>query len=85
MLKNVKEWLAFLLPHALIIMSGMMMVFFIIDRVNPHIEFMTNEFHKWLACGISLTGIASALILSEYNRKLFVAKLKKKKKAGTRK
>lgn len=37
------------LPHASIVMAGMMIVFFAIDRVNTPMGFMTNEFHKWLS------------------------------------
>ena len=37
------------LPHAVIVMAGMMIVFFAIDRVNTPMGFMTNEFHKWLS------------------------------------
>ena len=35
-----------LLPHVAIILAGMLVVFFLIDRVNKPMAFMTNEFHK---------------------------------------
>ncbi len=48
---RLKDWLKLikkLLPHAAIIISGMLLTFFAIDRVNKPMGFMTNEFHKVL-------------------------------------
>ena len=48
---RLKDWLKLikkLLPHAAIIISGMLLTFFVIDRVNKPMGFMTNEFHKVL-------------------------------------
>lgn len=42
------RWGLKLLPHVSIVISGMLVVFFCIDRVNTPMGFMTNEFHKVL-------------------------------------
>ncbi|MDD3881018.1 MAG: hypothetical protein PHI27_02065 [Eubacteriales bacterium] len=57
------------LPHLTIIMSIMMLVFFLIDRANSYNTFMENEFHKWLALGLLVCGSASAIKLIARQRK----------------
>ena len=37
-----------LLPHAAIVLSGMYLVFFLIDRVNSAMAFIDNDITKWL-------------------------------------
>lgn len=43
-----------LLPHAAIILSGVLLVFFAIDRVNKPMGFMTGEFHKVVTAILSV-------------------------------
>ena len=50
-----------LLPHAIIVISGMLVVFFVIDRVNDHAGFMTNEFHKHITFVLALLSICLAI------------------------
>ncbi len=57
------------LPHITIIMSIMMLTFFLIDRANSYNTFMENEFHKWLAFGLLVCGSASAILLISRQRK----------------
>ena len=58
------DWLRLvkkLLPHAAIVMSGMLIVFFAIDRVNKPMGFMTNEFHKRVTFALALISICLAI------------------------
>ena len=57
------------LPHLCIIMCMMLLVFFSIDRVNHHIGFMKNEFHKWLTLFLCLAVIFESGILISRNRR----------------
>lgn len=57
-----------ILPHVSIVMSGMMIVFFLIDRVNIAMGFMTNEFHKWLSFFLALFCMGYSVLLIAYLR-----------------
>ena len=46
-----------LLCHTAIVISGMLIVFFAIDRVNKPIGFMTNEFHKIITFVLAILAI----------------------------
>ncbi|MBR3504955.1 MAG: hypothetical protein IKO07_12065 [Clostridia bacterium] len=84
------DWLRLvkkLLPHAAILMAGMLIVFFAIDRVNKPMGFMTNEFHKRLTFALSLLTIYFAVQLialqrraerAEYRRRLREAQEKRR-------
>lgn len=71
-----------LLPHVCIVMSGMLVVFFVIDRMNHHNHFMTNEFHKWLTFFLALGCIAESILYCSVNRRL--ARAKKRRSAAGR-
>ena len=58
-----------LLPHAVIVMAGMMIVFFAIDRVNIAMGFMANEFHKWLSLLLALAGLGYSVAFIAWQRK----------------
>ena len=58
------DWLRLmdkLLCHAAIVLSGMLAVFFLIDRVNKHMSFMTNEFHKRITFLLAIAAIYMAV------------------------
>ena len=57
------------LPHAVVVMSGMMIVFFLIDRVNTPMGFMTNEFHKWLSMMLALISLGYAVLTIAWQRR----------------
>ena len=59
-----------ILPHLCIIMCGMLLVFFVIDRLNEHQAFLTNEFHKILIFVLSLSCIAVSVMLISTDRRL---------------
>lgn len=50
-----------LLPHVMIVISGMLIVFFVIDRFNKPMGFMTNEFHKRLTFVLAILAIYYAI------------------------
>ena len=58
------DWLRLLdrlLPHVAIVLSGMLVVFFLIDRVNKPMAFMTNEFHKRITFILALLALYLAI------------------------
>ena len=67
---NLKKRALQILPHVSIVMSGMMIVFFLIDRVNQPMGFMTNEFHRWLSFFLALfcVGYSVAVIAGQRRR-----------------
>ena len=50
-----------LLPHVMIVISGMLIVFFVIDRFNKPMGFMPNEFHKRLTFALAILAIYFAV------------------------
>lgn len=50
-----------LIPYAVITLSGMLVVFFLIDRVNKPMAFMSNEFHKVITFILALLSIGMAI------------------------
>ena len=72
-----------LLPHGCIICCMIMLVFFVIDRMNANQAFLENEFHKWLLFIMSLLTLAESFSYYFLNHKL--AKAEYKRKAAKRK
>ena len=52
-----------LLPHVAIVLSGMYVVFFLIDRVNSAMAFINNDITKGLLLVLSAVSILNASIL----------------------
>lgn len=52
-----------IIPHISIIISGMLIVFFIIDRFNPKMGFMDNEGTKILTFILSVSSITTSILL----------------------
>ena len=57
-----------LLPHAAIILSGMYLVFFLIDRVNSAMAFINNDITKWLLLILCAISVLNALLLIRSER-----------------
>ena len=69
---RAEDWLRLarrLSLHVAIVISGMLIVFFLIDRVNKPMGFMTNEFHKVITFLLSLLSIAFAVRLMAIERR----------------
>jgi hypothetical protein len=58
-----------LVPHVSIIISGMLIVFFYIDRVNSAMGFMENDVTKMLILILSVTSIATSILAAAYRRR----------------
>lgn len=69
MLKKIAKTAWKALPHAVIVMAGMLIVFFCIDRVNKPMGFMTNEFHKVLTFLLALISVGESVFIILYQRK----------------
>ena len=75
------DWLRLvrkLLPHVAIVISGMLIVFFVIDRVNKPMGFMTNEFHKRITFVLALLAIYFAVQLIALQRRAERAEYKRR-------
>ena len=57
------------LPHAAIILSGMYLVFFLIDRVNGAMSFINNGITKRLLLILCAISVVNAIYLIRDNRK----------------
>lgn len=71
-----------LLPHVVIVISGMLIVFFAIDRVNKPMGFMTNEFHKRLTFVLAILAIYYAVQNIALQRRLERAEYQRRLKAA---
>ena len=58
-----------ILPHAAIVIAGMLIVFFVIDRFNKPMGFMVNEFHKVITFALSLLALCLAVRLISLERR----------------
>ncbi len=58
-MKKIKR----LLPHATLILSLMVLTFFVIDRFNEYMAFMSSEISKWVIAGLALCALLSAIRL----------------------
>ena len=70
------------LPHLCLVLCLMMAVFFSIDRVNSHIGFMKNEFHKWLALLLCVTAIVESCMLMSRERRRVKLESRRKSRAS---
>jgi len=52
-----------LIPYFAITLSGMLVVFFLIDRVNKPMAFMANEFHKVVTFILAVLSIGMAIFI----------------------
>ena len=78
---RLADWLRLvrkLLPHVAIVISGMLIVFFVIDRVNKPMGFMTNEFHKKITFVLALLAIYFAVQLIALQRRAERAEYKRR-------
>ena len=57
------------LPHICIIISVMMLVFYVIDRVNSAMSFIDNDIFKTLLLFYCIVVIASSVYLIADNRR----------------
>lgn len=51
------------LPHIIIILSCMLLVFFCIDRVNTMMNFINNEMTKWIMAADCVAAITLSVIV----------------------
>ncbi len=52
-----------LLPHATAILSLMVLTFFVIDRFNEFMAFMTSELSKWVFAALAASALATSIRL----------------------
>lgn len=51
-----------LLSHACIVAALMLLVFFVIDRINPAMEFLTSEISKWFILAFAVLSFTNAVL-----------------------
>ena len=79
------DWLRLikrLLPHVAIVISGMLIVFFVIDRINKPMGFMSNEFHKRITFVLALLAIYFAVQLITLQRRAERAAYRRRLRPG---
>ena len=52
-----------IIPHITLVLSIMTLVFFIIDRYNEIMAFMTSEMSKWLFAGLAVCAVTTSICL----------------------
>ncbi len=60
-----RKWYSFLrrvMAHIQLTLSVMMLVFFIIDRMNDAMEFLNNGITKWLMCVFAALTLVSSIM-----------------------
>lgn len=68
MMKKIIRLLIKALPHINIVISGMYLVFFIIDVQNSAMAFINNDITKGLLLILSIGSILSSVLLIWYQR-----------------
>ena len=78
-MKHLKLW--YVLSHVNMIISCMFIVFYLIDRVNPAMEFMDSTLSKGLLFAFCLSILTSSILSARYLFKL----MKKRARANAKK
>ncbi len=60
-----------ILPHIIIILSGIFLVFLILDNYNPTMNFINNTVSTKLFWAYCIISIVNSIIVIVYNRKSF--------------
>lgn len=76
----MKTLLRKILPHAAIVLGGMYVVFYVIDRVNSAMGFINNGITKALLLLFCLVGMVNACVIISDDRKRARRKAKQKRK-----
>lgn len=70
--------------HAAIIISGMYLVFFFIDRVNPAMSFIDNDITKVLLFALSLLSVINAICVIAQTRRELRRKIRRQEREARR-
>jgi len=65
----MKRFFEALFPHVSIIASGMLIVFFVIDRLNPFMGFMSHKYTQYVVIVLAVFSLVSAIMLIAAQRK----------------
>ena len=57
-----------LLPHVCIVLSVVMMTFFVIDRLNEPMKFIDNDITKWMLCVLCVCSFTVSVMLCRHQR-----------------
>jgi len=58
-----------IIPHISIILSGMLIVFFVIDRFNQKMGFMEDDMTKVMIFALSISSIMTSILLIRLSSK----------------
>lgn len=58
-----------IIPHLSLALGLMVLTFFVIDRFNDVMAFMTSELSKWVIAGLALTSVITSVCLIAENIK----------------
>lgn len=79
--RKIGKTLRRILPHICIICALVLIVFFVIDRMNENQAFLKNEFHKWVLFILSVASLIESVLYSSLQRRMAKAEYKKKEAA----
>lgn len=69
-----------IVPHLSLALSLMVLTFFVIDRINEIMGFMTSELSKWVIGGLALTSCVTSICLIAENIRSDARKARKARK-----
>ena len=74
MFRKIGKRIRTLLPHAVVVLSGLFIILSIADRFNPTMNFINNDISKALLLLFALVSIANSCFVIHQNRKQFRAR-----------
>ena len=65
----MKRFIAAIIPHISIIASGMIIVFFVIDRINPYMGFMSHKYTQYVTMTLAVSALIGSIMLIVLQRR----------------
>lgn len=69
MFRKIGKRIRTLLPHAVVVLSGLFIILSIADRFNPTMNFINNDISKFLLFILCIFAILASVLLIRYNRR----------------
>ena len=66
--KKILQLLLNLLPHMNIVLSIVLLTFFVVDRFNRAMSFIDNDITKWMLCVFCVSVFVEAVLTVAYRR-----------------
>lgn len=79
-MKKIWSRLSSALPHICIICAGMMLVFLVIEIINPHAGFISHAYTRIILWAWTVSTVLTAILLIAAQRKEFRRKERQRRK-----